>query len=104
MNRNRNMRLAVAILSLLTTCCLCPLGINALGSLLSHIRKRPLALGWYARLLGKITPALPGYLLNFQVLCAGVVVLVITILSFVMYFSAKGPKAEVEAEAYIETE
>jgi len=104
MNRNRNMRLAVAILSLLTTCCLCPLGINALGSLLGLIRKRPFALGWYARLLGKITPALPGYLLNFQVLCAGVVVLVITILSFVMYFSAKGPQAEVEAEAYIETE
>jgi len=80
------------------------MGINAIGNLLSHIRRRPLALGWYARLLGKITPALPGYLLNFQVLCAGVVVLVITILSFVMYFSAKGPKAEVEAEAYIETE
>lgn len=104
MNRNRTMGLAVAILSLLTTCCLCPVGINALGNLLSHIRRRPVAIGWYARLLSKITPALPGYLLNLQVLCAGVVLLVITILSFVMYFSAKRPGAEVEAETEIETE
>ena len=103
MNRNRNMGLIVAILSLLTTCCLCPLGINALGSLLSLIRKRP-ALGFYAKLLGKITPRLPSYLLNLQVLCAGVVLLVITILSFMMYFGAKGPKASAEAEVDIETE
>ena len=104
MNRNRTMGLVVAILSLLTTCCLCPLGINALESLLKLIRRRPFALGWYARLLSKITPALPGYVLNLQVLCAGVIVSVITILSFVMYFRTKEPKAEAEAEAQIETE
>lgn len=103
MNRSRNMGLAVAILSLLTTCCLCPLGINALGSLLSHVQKRP-AIGWYVKLLGKITPDLPGYVLNLQVLCAGVVVLVITVLSFMMYFSTKGPKAEAEAETGVEAE
>jgi len=96
MNRNRNMVLAVAILSLLTTCCLCPLGLNAFGTLLGHIRRRPLALGWYARLLGRITPDLPGYVLNLQVLCAGVVLLVITVLSFMVYFRARGPQAEAE--------
>ena len=103
MNRNRTMGLIVAILSLLTTCCLCPLGINALENLLKLIRKRP-ALGFYARLLGKITPALPSYLFNLQILCAGVVLLVITILSFMIYFGARGPKAEVEAETEMETE
>jgi len=103
MNRNRTMGLIVAILSLLTTCCLCPLVINALENLFNLIRKRP-ALGFYARLLGKITPRLPSYLFSFQLLCAGVVLLVITILSFVIYFSAKGPKPEVEAEVEIETE
>lgn len=96
MNRNRNTVLAVAILSLLTTCCLCPLGINALGALFGHIRRRPLALGWYARLLGRITPDLPGYVLNLQVLCAGVILLVITVLSFMVYFRAREPKAEAE--------
>jgi TRAP-type C4-dicarboxylate transport system permease small subunit len=109
MNRNRTMGLVVAILSLLTTCCLCPLGINAISSLLSLIQNKP-ALGLYARLLGQITPRLPGYLLHLQLLCAGVVVLVITVLSFVIYFSARKPEtemeaeAEAEAEAYIETE
>jgi hypothetical protein len=103
MNRNRTMGLIVAVFSLLTTCCLCPLGINALGSLLSHVQKKT-PIGWYAKLLAKITPALPDYLLNLQLLCAGVVLLVITILSFVMYFGTREPRAEAEAEAYIEVE
>jgi hypothetical protein len=97
------MGLAVAILSLLTTCCLCPFGINSLDTLLRLVQKKP-AVGWYARLLGKITPRLPSYLFSFQLICACIVVLTITILSFVMYFSAKGPGAEAEAEAEIEAE
>ncbi len=91
MNSRKNIGIAVGVLGLLLTCCLCPLALNSLGVISGGN-------GFYGQMfssrLGRLTAA--SYVIGAQNVCAGLLALIVLVVGIVVFVQAKGNGTKIE--------
>jgi hypothetical protein len=85
MSSRKNIGIAVAVLGLLLTCCLCPLALNNLYLLAT---RQSIYGQMFSTRMGNWT--LATYVSSGQLVCAGLLALIVLVIGVVVFVQAKG--------------
>jgi hypothetical protein len=91
MNSRKNIGIVVAVLGLLLTCCLCPLALNNLYQLAT---RQSFYNQIFSTRMGNFI--LATYVTSGQIVCAGLLALIVLVIGIVVLAQAKGNGAKTE--------